>query len=110
MTKKQLIRETFRLKVFKRARFRCQGPGCIASSKAYNDDELDAHHITDRTLMPNGGYVVENGIALCNTCHLKAEQYHVTGIAHQGYEPETLYKIIGSSYDLAIKASERLGV
>jgi 5-methylcytosine-specific restriction endonuclease McrA len=108
MTKKQLIRETFRLKVFKRAKCKCQGPDCTVG--VLPEDELDAHHITDRTLMPNGGYVPENGIALCSACHLKAEQYHVTGISHPGFEPETLYKIIGSSYALAIKASERLGV
>jgi hypothetical protein len=26
--------------------------------------------------MPNGGYVAENGIALCDTCHASAEAYH----------------------------------
>jgi hypothetical protein len=43
---------------------------------------LDAHHVTDRTLMPWGGYVKENGISLCSQCHGFAEQYHITGKAH----------------------------
>lgn len=107
MTLKQKIRETFRAKVLKRASCCCQGPACLGDS-AISPDELDAHHITDRSLMPKGGYVPENGISLCSSCHLKAEQYHVTGIAHEGYEPETLYMIIGSSYERAVEASERL--
>jgi hypothetical protein len=70
--------------------------------------ELDAHHITDRTLMPNGGYVKENGISLCPTCHEKAEVFHSTGTALEGWAPEDLYKKVGSSYELAVEASERL--
>jgi hypothetical protein len=58
--------------------------------------------------MPNGGYVPENGIALCATCHELAEQFHNTGIPVSGYDPATLYKVIGSSYELAVKASNRL--
>lgn len=71
-------------------------------------DELDAHHITDRNEMPNGGYVMENGIALCNECHEKAEQFHSTGESFPGYSPEELYRSIESNYYLAVQASERL--
>jgi hypothetical protein len=28
--------------------------------------------------MPNGGYVPENGMTLCETCHMLAEQYHIS--------------------------------
>ena len=52
--------------------------------------------------MPNGGYVKENGISLCEQCHIKAED------EAEGFEPEVLYKLIGSTYEEAIKASERL--
>jgi 5-methylcytosine-specific restriction endonuclease McrA len=107
MTEKQKVRENFRASVLKRSGCRCEGPDCKGKGRLDAAD-LDAHHITDRNLMPKGGYVKENGIALCSSCHLKAEQYHVTGIAHEGYEPETLYTIIGSSYELALKASDRL--
>jgi hypothetical protein len=72
------------------------------------DPALDAHHITDRNLMPNGGYVKENGISLCGDCHEKAEEYHRTGVAIQGYSPDDLYAVIGSSYDDAVKASKEL--
>lgn len=81
-------------------------------------EPLDAHHITDRNLMPNGGYVKENGITLCSgdddnelyykkSCHWKAEQFHIHGEAYPGFSPEELYKKIGSSLELAMKASER---
>lgn len=53
--------------------------------------------------MPNGGYVRENGISVCTDCHLLAED------AEPGYEPEVLYEKIGSSYEYAVEASEKLG-
>jgi hypothetical protein len=49
--------------------------------------------------MPNGGYVKENGITLCKigeNCHLKAEN------VEPGFEPELLYRLIGSSKELAL--------
>ena len=60
---------------------------------------LDAHHITDRSLMSNGGYVKENGISLCEKCHLKAEN------RENGYSPEVLYELIGSTKEEAEQAS-----
>jgi hypothetical protein len=66
---------------------------------------LDAHHITDRSLMPFGGYVPQNGISLCPQCHELAELYHVTGVAHPGYSPSDLYAKVSSSYDWAVQMS-----
>lgn len=78
--------------MFRRAGFRCQGPGCgFRSTPERAAQELDAHHITDRNVMPNGGYVPENGIALCAPCHELAERFHATGSAHPGYSPADLY-------------------
>lgn len=72
---------------------------------------LDPHHITDRNKMPNGGYVIENGISVCDECHIKAEQWHISGETEwvEGYHPDDLYKMIGSSYELAYRKSEQLG-
>lgn len=72
--------------------------------------ELDAHHITDRHDMPNGGYVAENGISLCPDCHRKAERYHDTGHEESvpGYHPDDLYEMIGSSWQEAWEASEAI--
>lgn len=107
---KKQVRAAFREAVFRRARYKCEGPGCsFRSSLEKAVIELDAHHITDRNEMPNGGYVPENGIALCGPCHEKAEQFHATGVALPGFAPEELYKVIGSSRDAAEKASRRLG-
>ena len=60
--------------------------------------------------MPNGGYVSENGITLCPKHHLDAEQYHISGnkMGIIGMMPDDLYKIINSSYDLAVKKSDEL--
>lgn len=59
--------------------------------------------------MPNGGYVRENGISLCEECHKKAEVFHSTGTPHPGYAPDDLYKKINSNLEKAIEASEKLG-
>src|SRR5579885_3871709 len=106
-SEKKVIRKLFRDACYKRDGFRCAMCG-MKSSKDNAEKELDAHHITDRNLMPNGGYVKENGISLCPTCHEKAEVFHSTGTALPGWAPEDLYKLIGSSYEQAVKASERL--
>ena len=41
---------------------------------------------------------------------MKAERYHITeGKEHvPGYHPDDLYKMIGSTYEIAYLASERL--
>lgn len=107
-SEKKAIRKAFRDACYKRDGFRCAMCG-MKSSKDTAEKDLDAHHITDRNLLPNGGYVKENGISLCTDCHQKAEVFHSTGTAYEGYAPEDLYKKINSSLELAIKASEKLG-
>lgn len=97
---KQLIRVKFRDAVFKR-----DGHKCKFCNETKN---LDAHHITDRNLMPNGGYVKENGITLCPFHHKLAEEFHSTGIAAEGMSPEHLYAEIKSSFRIAYNASSNL--
>ena len=108
LNQKKLIRAAFRDAVFKRAGYRCQGVGCsFRSTPEKAAEDLDAHHITDRTEMPNGGYVPENGISLCPACHEKAEHFHSTGDALSGWCPDDLYQVIGSSLEKARRASEK---
>lgn len=82
--------------------------------------------------MPNGGYVLENGITLCdptktggkpvNGCHYRAEERLKTeqvwkelgkpissddGIWPE-YAPTALYEKVNSSYEKALEASEFL--
>lgn len=107
-SEKKVIRKLFRDACYKRDGFRCAM--CpFKSSKDSAEEELDAHHITNRTEMPNGGYVKENGISLCASCHMKAEEFHSTGVAHPGYAIEDLYKAINSNLEKAIEASKKLG-
>lgn len=103
---KKNIRANFRNSVFERDKNRCRVCG-------RSDVKLDAHHIVDRNELPNGGYVLENGITLCDTengCHIKAEKYHMTNGSEwvSGFHPNDLYKLINSSLEKAIKKSEML--
>jgi hypothetical protein len=102
---KKAIREAFRSGVFERDGHRCRACGATGG--------LNSHHITDRREMPNGGYVKENGVSLCEPCHLKAEKWHSSGKTtwDDGYHPDDLYRLIGSSYEAARRGSlgKRLG-
>lgn len=110
MSKKKDVRKNFRDSVYKRDNYTCCK--CNFAYGINNSEEyLDAHHITDRGKMPNGGYVKENGISLCKEdCHMKAEKFHISeGVEWEpGMHPDDLYKLIGSSYEEAVKASEKL--
>lgn len=96
---KKLIRQRFRESVFER-----DGNKCVFCEK----DAVDAHHITDRNKMPNGGYVKENGISLCHEHHRIAEKYHETGGKDwiEGFHPDDLYRKIGSSKEIALQSSK----
>jgi len=99
MNQKKQMRQNFRDSIFSR-----DGNKCVICD---NSENLDAHHITDRNEMPNGGYVLENGITLCPECHIKAELWHQTGGENFliGYTPHDLYEKIGSSYKIAFRKS-----
>ncbi|RKZ87371.1 MAG: hypothetical protein DRQ39_04340 [Gammaproteobacteria bacterium] len=99
--RKKQIRENFRAAVFKRDGNKCKMCDSV--------DDLAAHHIMDRTIMPKGGYVKENGITVCPPCHERAEQYHISGGAKfdEGWHPTDLYTKIGSTHTMALRASRR---
>lgn len=88
MADKKQIRRAFRNAVFKRDGYRCAMCGKPGKDRQGADAHLtfhskisgasllllDAHHITERNDMPDGGYFEENGISLCDGgCHLFAE-------------------------------------
>ena len=106
--RKKLVRQQFRDAVFERDDFACRMCG-FQSSPERAEDELDAHHITDRNEMPNGGYVAENGISLCAECHVKAEAFHRGEEVPEGFSLHELYERIGSDEETARAASHRLG-
>lgn len=99
------LRKLFNSSVRKRDKYCCKLCGCSDKLK-----KVEVHHITDRHEMPNDGYAMENGITLCNDCHLDAEQFHWSHGTQwmAGKHPNDLYNLIGSSYDVAYKASEQL--
>lgn len=100
MKEKKKIRAEFRKAVFSRDRYCCRKCG-FASSPEKAEEELDAHHIINRNDIVNRGYVKENGISLCKKfCHLKAENQE------PGFEPEVLFRLIGSSEQKARAAAK----
>jgi 5-methylcytosine-specific restriction endonuclease McrA len=101
--KKKQIRQQFRDSALKRDNYRC-----VTCGWDEDVESLDVHHVQNRNLLPNGGYVKENGISLCPECHIKAEEFHSAGKAPRGYMPDDLYALIGSSYELAVEKSKRL--
>lgn len=60
-----LPRDAWREAVFSRDKDLCVICGQAA---------VDAHHIVERKLWPDGGYYLANGVSVCSACHLKAEQ------------------------------------
>lgn len=80
--------------------------------------KLSVHHIKDRHTLPNDGYVVSNGITLCDdspaknieSCHMKAEKFHYTNGREftPGFHPNDLYKLINSSEEKATADSKAL--
>jgi hypothetical protein len=61
---KLLTRQEFKRQVFARDKNSCVVCGKLA---------VDAHHILDRKLWPDGGYYLDNGVSLCEDHHWDAE-------------------------------------
>lgn len=109
---KKDVRAAFRRAVFTRDRYHC-----VVCGRKWSPADADpalgrinAHHITDRSLMPHGGYVAENGVTVCDggadSCHMMCEAYHISGgKSHEpGFHPDDLYRKIGSSLEAALRA------
>ncbi len=103
---KKQVRKAFRAAVFERDGYSCRACG-FRSSPERAEAELDAHHITDRNEMPNGGYVAENGVTLCADCQKNAEAHHRGDPVPPGFAPEDLYGLIGSSEGAARAAADK---
>lgn len=59
-------RQSFRTSVFEREDNQCIVPWC-------DEDADDAHHIIERDLWSDGGYILQNGVGVCNHHHQYAE-------------------------------------
>lgn len=100
MANKKQTRETFRSAVFQRDNYTCQ----ICNTKRI-ENELDAHHITNRDEFEDGGYILENGITVCkDACHLMCELFHISNGEkwNKNMHPNDLYKKINSSLRIKI--------
>lgn len=105
---KKQVRAEFRSAVFERDGYKCRCCGRPGKDRQGGDAhkryhqspdgqlvELDAHHICNRHLIPHGGYVAENGISVCDECHIKAEGHWNGSSADPEFSPEKLYELIG---------------
>ncbi len=70
-------------KGFVAAVFARDGRACVlCGAREADGAKLDAHHIVERRLWPDGGYYLENGATLCDpTCHMRAETTEVSAQA-----------------------------
>lgn len=64
MTSKLLTRDAFREGVFAR-----DGNCCVFCGRP----AVDAHHILERRLWPDGGYYLNNGASVCAEHHMLCE-------------------------------------
>lgn len=97
---KLLTRDQFRNMVYKRDGNKCVVCGTKAEFDSVGEVlNLDAHHIIERKLWNDGGYYLENGVTVCEPCHIKSEQTLISceklralaGIKQVVY-PEQYYK------------------
>jgi len=58
------IYKDWRIKVYKRDKFKCQMPGCKKKNRG-----LNAHHIQKWASASTLRYDIDNGITLCRMCH-----------------------------------------
>ena len=120
MSDKKKIRAAFRNSTLKRDKYCCIICNAKGIDRQGGDEwknfhsnevdlvELDAHHITPREDMPNGGYCKENGASLCGICHEKAEEWCKVQTGTRSFSPSDLYQKIGSNHEKAVKASLKL--
>ena len=112
------LRKNFNDACLKRDKYSCVMCN-FKSSPEMASTELDVHHIINRHEIVNNGYVKENGISLCEPCHMKAESHWIVEqskksgkwtrtVAEPGFSPLDLFEKINSSEAVARAAAEKL--
>lgn len=71
-----LSRDDFREGVFARDNHKCVF--CGKTAEETPEGKLDAHHILERRLWPDGGYYLANGATVCEEHHLECERTTIT--------------------------------
>lgn len=66
---KLLTRDEYRKAVFARDKHQCVVCGAPA---------IDSHHVVERKLWIDDGYYLDNGVSVCEGCHLRAESTEIS--------------------------------
>lgn len=76
--------------------------------KKCGQSAVEAHRIIED--LPNGGYVIDNGISLCLICNKLAKKFHASKGKDwaAGFHPSELFKLIKSSYEIAYNATLKI--
>lgn len=69
-----MSRESFRRQCVERDGGECLVPSCEATVTAEPSEAGEVHHIIERKLWQDGGYIPENGACVCNKHHRYAEE------------------------------------
>lgn len=70
------------------------------------DKRIEAHHIKQRALFPELQLALENGIALCHKCHLKAHDGNYQVYLDKRFYGTRLIKKTGPVYDFVEQTFE----
>lgn len=70
-------RQKFRQTCVDRDNSQCIVPWCNETVTSDPDGKGDVHHIIERKLWENGGYVEQNGVSICSKHHKDAEKKYI---------------------------------
>lgn len=73
----------WRNEVFKRDDYTCQGYKFGYNCRCKVKDNLTAHHVKPWSKYPKDRFKVNNGITLCNECHVRLERERRKGGAER---------------------------
>lgn len=94
-----MSRKSFRQTCVERDGGECIVPWCQSSVTIEPDGAGEVHHIIERELWPNGGYLPRNGVCVCNHHHRMAERDEIP--------PQAFWRWAGTERPVVPRPGER---
>lgn len=83
--------------------------GATLCDDPFTVDDLDTENqVVYRRLATGNYHERQESQVMLFSCHQKAELYYINGVGIDGYRPDDLFRLIGSSYEQAKADSEKL--